>query len=216
MFFSLAFLVLLLLSHSLQTTAYEKKTPERSHHSPLVNHSQTKPHTPPPNINNPSSSEKPTHYLSSTNRSLSSTAQPSNANTQRNSKEEESPSSLQHPIKVLLSIAWIQKDTAKHTANSTLVQGKELDLGRGSPLVLTHQINLVPGACGGCEAEFATLRERLDRLEREVSTLKENCAGAEGSAVQLQCLLKLNLRPSAILLSHTVSVMCSLFHCLTQ
>ncbi|KAJ8354544.1 hypothetical protein SKAU_G00221110 [Synaphobranchus kaupii] len=110
---------------------------------------------------------------------LSSIAKPSDASSQRTSKKEESPSPAQHPIKVLISNSWIQKDTTAHTTNSTLVQSKELDLERGSPLLLTHQINLVPGACGGCEAEFATLRERLDHLEREVSTLKENCVGAE-------------------------------------
>ncbi|KAM6974905.1 LOW QUALITY PROTEIN: tenascin-like [Tautogolabrus adspersus] len=64
--------------------------------------------------------------------------------------------------------------------------GREIDLTPGSPLVLTHKIKLVSSGSGsgsgscGCEADFAALRERLERLEREVSSLREKCGGAEG------------------------------------
>ncbi|XP_034057278.1 tenascin isoform X2 [Gymnodraco acuticeps] len=49
-----------------------------------------------------------------------------------------------------------------------------------------REIKLIPSGFGsgsgscGCEADFAALRERLERLEREVSSLREKCGGPEG------------------------------------
>uniref|UniRef100_A0A8C1ZTC4 Tenascin n=1 Tax=Cyprinus carpio TaxID=7962 RepID=A0A8C1ZTC4_CYPCA len=77
------------------------------------------------------------------------------------------------PIKLVISDTCAQ-DGAKD---------RELDLDPDSPLVLTHRIRLVPGsgsACGQCELDFAALRDRIERLEKEVSDLREKCGGPEG------------------------------------
>ncbi|XP_074542161.1 tenascin-R-like [Halichoeres trimaculatus] len=89
----------------------------------------------------------------------------------------------QDSMKVMISGGCITQGDSADAAQG----GKEIDLTAGAPLVLTHKIKLVPsgqgsgsgsGSCG-CEADFAALRERLERLEREVSSLREKC-GAEG------------------------------------
>ncbi|XP_041811853.1 tenascin [Chelmon rostratus] len=88
----------------------------------------------------------------------------------------------QDSIKVVIS----EGCATQGDSSDVRLGGKEIDLTPGSPLILTHKIKLVPadsgagsGSCG-CETEFAALRERLERLEREVSALREKCGGAEG------------------------------------
>ncbi|XP_077577990.1 uncharacterized protein LOC144199957 [Stigmatopora nigra] len=52
----------------------------------------------------------------------------------------------------------------------------EVSLKPGTPLVMTHKINLMPGACAGnCESEIGDLKGRLAKLEREMSLLKDKC-----------------------------------------
>lgn len=78
------------------------------------------------------------------------------------SKAKQLPSPSQ-PITVVVT-----EDCSNHT--------KELKLNPGSPLVMTHKISLVPGGCtGGCVAQMAALKERVAKLEGEMSSLKENC-----------------------------------------
>ncbi|KAK5605967.1 hypothetical protein CRENBAI_002731 [Crenichthys baileyi] len=70
------------------------------------------------------------------------------------------------PIKLIIS----------NDCESSHTKDLELTLKPGAPLVMTHKINLLPGGCtGGCEAEMTALRERLTRLEKDMSSLKEKC-----------------------------------------
>lgn len=78
-------------------------------------------------------------------------------------KEKPGPT---QPIKVVIS------DGCESSKNKE----KELQLKPGAPLVMTHKISLVPGGCAGeCNSEMTALKERMARLEREMSSLKENC-----------------------------------------
>lgn len=64
----------------------------------------------------------------------------------------------------------------KEGCGSSNTKEQEVRLKPGAPLVMTHKISLLPGGCaGGCEAEMTALKERLTRLEREMSSLKEKC-----------------------------------------
>ncbi|XP_055081221.1 LOW QUALITY PROTEIN: tenascin-like [Periophthalmus magnuspinnatus] len=88
-------------------------------------------------------------------------------------------SSSQDSIKVVVSEGCVAQADAADGATG----GKELSLSPSSPLVLTHQIRLVPsgpgsGSCG-CDGDLAALRARVDRLEREVSALREKCGDPE-------------------------------------
>ncbi|XP_057690476.1 uncharacterized protein LOC130914905 isoform X2 [Corythoichthys intestinalis] len=59
---------------------------------------------------------------------------------------------------------------------SSNIKEHEVSLKPGTPLVMTHKISLMPGACAGsCESDMAELKGRLARLEREMSLLKDKC-----------------------------------------
>ncbi|XP_024123086.1 tenascin isoform X2 [Oryzias melastigma] len=52
----------------------------------------------------------------------------------------------------------------------------EVKLSAGTPLVVTHKISLLPGGCTeGHDAKLDALIERVARLEKEMSFLKEQC-----------------------------------------
>ncbi|XP_056092486.1 tenascin [Rhinichthys klamathensis goyatoka] len=80
------------------------------------------------------------------------------------------------PVKVIISDTCVQDGSGE----------KEMLLEPGSPLVLTHRIRLVSGSSSDtgsgcqCELDFAALRERMERLEKEVSDLREKCGGPDG------------------------------------
>lgn len=104
---------------------------------------------------------------------VSSTMPPETPSVKKPSKNKPPSSS---PIKVVIAEGCIQKEHQKDTINSSKAQETELSLKPGSPLVMTHHINLVPGSCtGGCETEMATLKDRVEILEKEMSALKKKC-----------------------------------------
>ncbi|XP_032436902.1 tenascin-like isoform X3 [Xiphophorus hellerii] len=87
----------------------------------------------------------------------------------------------QDTIKVVISEGCSSQGDSSDVSQG----GKEIDLAPGSPLVLTHKIKLVSSGSGsgscGCNADFSSLRERLESLEREVSDLRGKCGETGGS-----------------------------------
>ncbi|ROI36359.1 Tenascin-X [Anabarilius grahami] len=78
------------------------------------------------------------------------------------------------PVKVVITEACVQQESQTDTGNITKVRETELSLNPGSPLVMTHRINLLHGGCtGGCETQMATLRDRVEFLEKEMSVIKK-------------------------------------------
>ncbi|XP_053092921.1 tenascin isoform X1 [Pangasianodon hypophthalmus] len=84
------------------------------------------------------------------------------------------------PVKMVISEQCV--------SDPNKVEGHEVDLTPGSPLVLTHRIHLVPGSASGscCQSEFGALQERIEVLEREVSELREKCGGLDGGCCTSQ------------------------------
>ncbi|XP_069042723.1 uncharacterized protein [Lepisosteus oculatus] len=76
-------------------------------------------------------------------------------------------------VKVLVSEGCPQADEQGPAPDA-------LELEPGAPLVLTHRINLVPSCPGGAGPDLTALRQRLERLEGELSELREKCTAQGG------------------------------------
>ncbi|KAM3613814.1 uncharacterized protein V6R79_005409 [Siganus canaliculatus] len=111
----------------------------------------------------PSAKDKPTVVSTSVKAPTSSANQTTVTKAPVSTKEKATPV---QPLKVLITDG----------CDSNKVKEQELKLKPGAPLVMTHKISLLPGGCtGNCESEMTTLKERVARLEREMSSLKEKC-----------------------------------------
>ncbi|XP_047666963.1 tenascin-N-like [Tachysurus fulvidraco] len=116
---------------------------------------------------------------------VSTTMPPETPSIKKPSKNKPPSSS---PIKVVITEGCIQKEPQKDTINSSKAQETELSLKPGSPLVMTHHINLVPGSCtGGCETEMSALKDRVEILEKEMSALKKKCTVCSGVQCPSNC-----------------------------
>ncbi|XP_048010139.1 tenascin [Megalobrama amblycephala] len=92
------------------------------------------------------------------------------------------------PVKVVITEACVQQESQTDTGNITKVRETELSLNPGSPLVMTHRINLLHGACtGGCETQMAALRDRVEFLEKEMSVIKKMCVQCSGEQCPKNC-----------------------------
>ncbi|XP_036928880.1 tenascin [Acanthopagrus latus] len=109
---------------------------------------------------------KPTASVNQTVVSKSpSTADLKNSKGNQTTISKDKPAPTQ-PLKVVISDGCDSSNTKE----------QELKLKPGAPLVMTHKISLLPGGCaGGCESEMTALKERVARLEREMTSLKDKC-----------------------------------------
>lgn len=179
MLFSLALLLLLTPFPSFQTPTNEKRNTTGSDQpKPSVVLTPSKPknvavftklvnHRPTPKQNT----------RNVTILSLSVLTKPPSASTLKTVKDKATTAPPPPPIKVVISDGCLQKDThSPSSKNRTREQSREVELKPGSPLVMTHKISLMPGGCtGGCVAEMAALKGRVARLEKEMSSIKEQC-----------------------------------------
>ncbi|XP_021322559.1 uncharacterized protein tnxba isoform X2 [Danio rerio] len=92
------------------------------------------------------------------------------------------------PIKIVITEGCVQRKSQGDVGNITKIRETELSLNPGSPLVMTHRINLVQGTCnGGCETDMAALRERIELLEKEMSAIKQMCVPCSGEQCPKNC-----------------------------
>ncbi|XP_050987810.1 tenascin [Labeo rohita] len=111
--------------------------------------------------------------ISNVNQTVASTAKPVVDRVQNPTKPKPADSS---PVKVVITDGCVPQESQTDVGNVTKVRETELSLNPGSPLVMTHHINLVQGACtGSCETEMAALRDRVEFLEKEMAAIKNMC-----------------------------------------
>ncbi|XP_016122727.1 mucin-3B-like [Sinocyclocheilus grahami] len=129
--------------------------------------------------------QSPSSEISNVNQSVASTAKPVVDRVQNPTKDKPAESS---PVIVITGGCVPQTESQTNVGNVTKVREMELSLNPGSPLVMTHHINLVQGACtGGCETEMATLRDRVEFLEKEMAAIKKMCVQCSGEQCPKNC-----------------------------
>ncbi|XP_041963772.1 tenascin [Alosa sapidissima] len=191
MLISIAVLLLLCPLSSLQTpTSLKRNTTGTSLPSPGVTLSLPKPITTTLNAKQKTQSPPlpPKSSPAKANQTfvLSSPAKTTPAPVAKVLKEKAAPHS--HPIKVVITDGCAQKDQKKEANRTSVAQEKELTLKPGSPLVMTHHISLVPSTCiGGCEAEMAALKGRVEYLEKEMVAMKKICTSCSAGRCPNNC-----------------------------
>ncbi|XP_016308223.1 uncharacterized protein LOC107662658 [Sinocyclocheilus anshuiensis] len=129
--------------------------------------------------------QSPSSEISNVNQTVASTAMPVVDKVHNPTKDKPAESS---PVIVITEGCVPQTESQTNVGNVTKVRETELSLNPGSPLVMTHHINLVQGACtGGCESEMATLRDRVEFLEKEIAAIKKNCVQCSGEQCPKNC-----------------------------
>ncbi|XP_059423508.1 mucin-3A isoform X1 [Carassius carassius] len=123
--------------------------------------------------------------ISNVNQMVASTTKPVVNRVQNPSKDKPAESS---PVKVVITEGCIPQESQTDLGNGTKIRETELSLNPGSPLVMTHHINLVQGACtGSCDTEMATLRDRVEFLEKEMAAMKKMCVQCTGEQCPKNC-----------------------------
>ncbi|CAM4698792.1 unnamed protein product [Leuciscus chuanchicus] len=141
------------------------------------------------NVNSSKPTQKQTQSTSSkiskVNQTDAFTATPVVDGVHNPTKDKPAESS---PVKVVITEGCVQQESHIDAGNITKVRETELSLNPGSPLVMTHHISLVQGACtGGCETQMAALRDRVEFLEKEMSVIKKMCVQCSGEQCPKNC-----------------------------
>ncbi|XP_016411794.1 tenascin-like [Sinocyclocheilus rhinocerous] len=156
-----------------------KSTPQ------TINVNGSKPVTTSLNTKTKTKTKSTSSEISHVNQTVASTTKPVVDRVQNPTKDKPAESL---PVKVVITKGCIPQESQTDSGNVTKVRETELSLNPGSPLVMTHHINLVQGACtGSCETEMATLRDRVEFLEKEMAAIKKMCVQCSGEQCPKNC-----------------------------